>query len=51
MPACVTKVSWLIDDIDLLIAGIAITNKLVLVTHNIKHFKRVENLDVYDWAK
>lgn len=41
----------LIDDIDLLIAGIAITNKLVLATHNRKHFKRIKKLDIEDWTK
>jgi tRNA(fMet)-specific endonuclease VapC len=40
-----------IDDIDLLIAGTAIANGLVLVTHNLKHFERIAGLEVEDWAK
>ena len=34
------------DDIDLLIAGIAVANKLVLVTHNQGHFKRIKRLKI-----
>jgi len=40
-----------IDDIDLLIAGIAISNHLVLSTHNEKHFKHIEGLEITDWSK
>jgi tRNA(fMet)-specific endonuclease VapC len=29
-----------VDDIDLLIAGVAMANNLVLVTHNVKHLSR-----------
>ena len=38
-----------VDDIDLLIAGIAIANDLVFVTHNLGHFNRIEELEVRDW--
>jgi tRNA(fMet)-specific endonuclease VapC len=38
-------------DIDLLIAGIALANNLILVTRNEKHFKRIEGLDLADWSK
>ena len=40
-----------IDDIDLLIAGTALAHNLVLVTHNRKHFERIESLQVEDWSK
>ncbi|MDW7680663.1 MAG: type II toxin-antitoxin system VapC family toxin [bacterium] len=40
----------LIDDIDILIAGIAISNNLKLATHNRKHFERVENLEIVVWS-
>lgn len=40
-----------IDDIDLLIAGIAIANDLVLVTHNEKHFTRIDKLELQDWSE
>jgi tRNA(fMet)-specific endonuclease VapC len=39
----------LIDDIDILIAGIALSNHLVLVTHNLGHFQRIEGLETEDW--
>ena len=39
-----------LDDIDLLIAGIALENELVMVTHNIEHFDRIKGLDVENWA-
>lgn len=31
-----------VDEIDLLIAGVAISNGLVLVTHNQRHFNRID---------
>ncbi len=34
---------------DLLIASIALSNNLTLVTHNTGEFKRVENLKIEDW--
>jgi len=40
-----------IDDIDLLIAGIALENNLVLATRNVGHFDRVEELIVEDWSQ
>lgn len=39
-----------LDDVDLLIAGISISNDMTLITHNTKHFKRIENLVIEDWA-
>ena len=40
-----------ISERDLQIASIAMANKLIVVTHNVKEFKRIGNLDVEDWAK
>lgn len=40
-----------IDDIDLLIAGTAIANGLVMVTHNRKHFDHIPQLEVEDWTE
>ena len=40
-----------VDDIDLLIAGTAIANNLQLVTHNIKHFGRIDRLITIDWTQ
>jgi tRNA(fMet)-specific endonuclease VapC len=36
---------------DTLIAGIAISNGLVLVTNNTKHFKRIKGLEIVNWTK
>ena len=40
-----------VDDIDLLIAGVSIANDLVLVTHNQRHFNRIEGLELQDWSQ
>jgi tRNA(fMet)-specific endonuclease VapC len=40
-----------VDDIDLLIAGVAIANNLVLITHNQRHFSRIEGLEWQDWSQ
>lgn len=40
-----------VDDIDLLIAGAAIANNLVLVTHNQRHFNRIDRLECQDWSQ
>ena len=39
----------LILDTDIMIASIAITNNLVLVTNNTKHFQRISNLLLENW--
>jgi tRNA(fMet)-specific endonuclease VapC len=39
-----------VDDIDLLIAGVAIANDLVLITHNQKHFGKIKELELKDWT-
>ena len=36
---------------DTLIAGIAITSDLQLVTNNTDHFKRIKGLDIGNWTK
>lgn len=38
-----------VDEFDMLIAEQAIVNGLVLVTHNVKHFKDMPGLEVEDW--
>ncbi|MBF0231150.1 MAG: type II toxin-antitoxin system VapC family toxin [Desulfamplus sp.] len=40
-----------LDDIDLLIAGIAIENNMVLVTRNTNHFERINRLEVENWSE
>lgn len=39
-----------VDDIDLLIAGIAIANDLVMVTNNNKHFGKINGLEIANWS-
>jgi tRNA(fMet)-specific endonuclease VapC len=36
---------------DTLIAGIALSNSLELVTNNVRHIKRIEGLKVLNWTK
>ena len=43
------KTGKVIDDMDLLIAASAISNKMTLVTHNTKHFENIPNLKITDW--
>lgn len=43
------KSGRLIDDIDILIAGIALSNNLVMVTDNTEHFERIEGLRIENW--
>ncbi len=45
------KDGTVISERDLQIASIAMANKLIVVTHNVKEFKHIVNLDVEDWAK
>ncbi|MEA5619295.1 type II toxin-antitoxin system VapC family toxin [Cronbergia sp. UHCC 0137] len=40
-----------VDDIDLLIAGVALANNLVLVTHNQRYFSRIKALELQDWSQ
>lgn len=40
-----------IDDIDLLIGCTSIANKLIMVTHNVRHFSRIPGIVIEDWEK
>ena len=40
-----------VDDIDLLIAGIALEHDFVLVTNNTSHFARIAGLEISNWAE
>ncbi len=40
-----------IDDMDLLIAATAITNNLILVTNNTRHFSKIKDLETANWTK
>jgi len=39
-----------ISERDTQIASIAIANRLIIVTHNVKEFSRIDKLKVEDWA-
>ncbi|MCR4404602.1 MAG: type II toxin-antitoxin system VapC family toxin [Candidatus Acetothermia bacterium] len=45
------KKGELIEDADILIAGMALVNHAVLVTDDISHFKRVVGLALENWMK
>ena len=49
--ADLTKAGTPIGPYDLLIAAIALTNDLILVTHNTREFNRVTGLKIEDWEK
>lgn len=39
-----------IDDVDILIAGVALAHEWTLVTHNQRHFDKIAGLTVEDWS-
>lgn len=41
----------IIMDADIMIASIAISNKLTLITNNEKHFERITELKIENWSK
>ncbi len=45
------KAGQTIDDFDLLIGTTAVTNDLILVTNNKKHFERIKNIEIENWTK
>ena len=40
-----------VDDMDLLIASIALEDKLDVVTNNTKHFEKIPRLSILNWKK
>lgn len=40
----------IIGDADILISAAALTNNLVVVTHNLNHFGRIPSLTIEDWT-
>lgn len=49
--AALRKKGTEIGHTDTLIAGIALTSELQLVTNNTDHFKRIKGLDIANWTK
>lgn len=44
------KVGIPVDDFDLLIGVTSLTHKLIMVTNNINHFKRINGIKLEDWT-
>jgi len=40
-----------LDDFDLIIASCALSDNLMLVTNNVKHFQRIEGLKLTNWTE
>ena len=40
----------MIDDFDILIGATAVTNDIVMVTNNVAHLSRLENIIIEDWT-
>jgi len=51
LKAKLKKQGNIIADMDLMIASIAITNKAILFTNNVKHFKRIKELKILEIEK
>ena len=48
--AATRKAGTPVDDIDILIAGIALAHDRVVITHNTAHFSRLPGVAIEDWA-
>ena len=44
------KTGSLIDDFDILIGTTSINHKMIMVTNNVNHLKRLENIVIEDWT-
>ncbi len=44
------KTGQIISHTDVLIAGTAIVNNLILITNNVNHFKRINKLQIDNWV-
>jgi predicted nucleic acid-binding protein len=50
LKALLSKNGTIVADMDLMIASIAIANDEVLVSNNLKHFRKIEGLIVENWV-
>jgi predicted nucleic acid-binding protein len=50
LKAVLSKNGTIVADMDLMIASIAIANNEVLVSNNLKHFRKIEGLIVENWV-
>jgi tRNA(fMet)-specific endonuclease VapC len=44
------KQGILIDDFDILIGATAVVNNMIMVTNNVAHLSRLENIKIEDWT-
>ncbi len=44
------KIGLMVDDFDILIGSTAIVNGMIIVTNNVKHLNRLENIIIEDWT-
>lgn len=40
-----------VDDFELLIGASAVSNNMILVTNNIKHFENIDDIKIENWIK
>lgn len=45
------KKGLLIDDLDLLIGSTAVATECIMVTENVKHLNRIENIRIENWVR
>ena len=45
------KQGLMIDDFDILIGATAVANDMIMVTNNVAHLNRIENIIIEDWTK
>lgn len=43
------KQGLLIDDFDILIGSTAVANEMIMVTNNVAHLGRIDNIVIEDW--
>ena len=51
LKADLEKAGTPLDDFDLILAACALSHDLVLVTNNVRHFKRIQGLKLENWAQ
>lgn len=44
------KTGQLIDDFDILIGATAVANNMIMVTNNVSHLNRIDNIIIEDWT-
>ena len=45
------KQGIMLDDFDILIGATAVNHKMIMVTNNVAHLNRLENIVIEDWTK